>query len=135
MGEEVLACCPSPPCKHMGISHHADLGVAQTILCFQPPLWVASFLPCCILQTQILAKKKRHSAAEEPLPRVSELVPKAADIDSTPELTQIILYTKPMLSRASSQANWIPSPSAQPSDMDMCSHGRTMPQHAWDVSQ
>ena len=74
VGEEA-ACCPPPPCKHVGLSHHADLGVAQTPLCLPgllpPLLWVASFLLCRILHTQILAKKKRHSAAEEPFPQVS----------------------------------------------------------------
>ena len=119
----------------MGLSHHADLGVAQTPLCFAgllPALLrVAPFLPRCILHTQILAKKKRRSAAEEPLPQVrSELVPKAADIDSAPELTQTVLYAEPVLSRASSQANPTSSPSTQPSDPDTCSHGRAVPQGA-----
>lgn len=35
-----------------------------------PLLWVASFLLFCILHFQILAKKKRHSAAEEAFPQV-----------------------------------------------------------------
>lgn len=133
-----MACCPLPPCKPMGFSHHADLDAAQRPL----PSWVASstlrvasFLLCCILHFQILAKKNIQ-LQKRPFHRFcSKLVPKVAHIDSTPDLTQITLYTEPMLSRASSQANWISSSSAHPSDMDVCSHGRAVPQHSWDVSQ
>lgn len=93
---------------------------------------------CCAASctSRFWQRKKDIQLQKRPFHRFcSKLVPKVAHIDSTPDLTQITLYTEPMLSRASSQANWISSPRAHPSDMDLCSHGRAVPQHSWDVSQ
>lgn len=119
VGEEV-ACCPPPPCKHM-----VSVITLTSVLLRHVCAFLGCFLHCCGLHPSHRAtsctprfwqRRKDIQLQKSPFHGLHlELVPKAADIDSNPELTQIILHTEPTLSRASSQANWIDSPSAQPS--------------------